>query len=317
MPKTILLAFTIATGFLFSVANCRSRQLDRITFASGERERLVLLHVPKIVQDGQLGRVPLFLVLHGGGGTARGAVRMTRSRFNRMADKTGFVVAYPEGIDRSWNDGRRSDHSTAARENIDDVGFLRETIARLVRDYSVDPARVFATGMSNGGFMSLRLACELAGTVRAVAPVTAQLSEDLARTCRPRVPVDLLIINGTDDPIVPYAGGEVSLFKKKRGRVLSTDATITRFRMFNRCHGDGRTRPIPDRDQNDATRAFRVDYDCPTPGRVRLIRVQGGGHTWPGGRAFFPERTVGRLSRDLDASGAIHDFFLNLDGPRE
>lgn len=301
-------AFSIFLPFLFVAC---AGGLQKLDFAQDGRERKVLLHVPALARDANR-RPPLILVLHGGGGTARGMVRQTRGSFNRMADKVGYLVAYPEGVDRSWNDGRRDPISTAHREQIDDAGFLKNVIARLVRDYNADPNRVFATGLSNGGFMSLRLACDSSGVLRGAVAVTAQLTEVLARDCRPPRPLALMLINGADDELVPFAGGEVRVFGKGRGRILSTAATLERFRTINRCGPAGATAALPDGDPDDGTRLYRTDWSCPAPGRLSLIRVEGGGHAWPGGRQYLPVRLVGRASRDADAAVLISDFFLGL-----
>ena len=127
---------------------------------------------------------PLIFVLHGGGGSASSMELLTRGAFNRIADREGAIVVYPEGVDRHWNDGRDLPE-TAARENIDDVGFILALIEEVARQYSLDRGRIFSTGISNGGFMSMRLACDAAETFAAVAPVTAVLSEKLGAAVRP------------------------------------------------------------------------------------------------------------------------------------
>ena len=199
---------------VFTLVACRRASQVRLTerdetlsLHHADRERSFILHRPTAAASGTAR--PLLIVMHGGGGDARGIIDITRGRFNELADAENFYVVYPQGVDKSWNDGRVDVRSTAHKENIDDVGFLKQMIETIAANHTIDRTRVFATGISNGGFMSYRLACELSGTVRAVAPVTAQLSKDLLPDCKPNQPVGVLMINGTLDPLVPYDGGTV------------------------------------------------------------------------------------------------------------
>ena len=135
-------------------------------------EREFILYQPPPAQA-HSGLRPLLLVLHGGGGTHRGMIRLTNGRFHTLADRDGFFVVYPQGIDKSWNDGRRGKVSGAHRKGIDDAGFLRALIEDLIAQYPVDPEHIFATGISNGGLMSFKLGCSLPGTIRAIATFAA------------------------------------------------------------------------------------------------------------------------------------------------
>src|SRR6187200_2649693 len=143
----------------------------------------------------------LVVNLHGAGMT--GTEQAALTNYNGVADQYGFVVAYPDGIDFSWADGRGA--SVPDRQGVDDVGFLVALVDRLSRDYGIPPGRVFATGMSAGGFMATRLACDRADVFSAVAPVAATLGSGVA--CNPSRPVSMLAFSGTADPVVPFAGG--------------------------------------------------------------------------------------------------------------
>jgi polyhydroxybutyrate depolymerase len=249
---------------------------------------------------------PLIFVLHGGGGSASNMELLTRGAFNRIADREGAIVVYPEGVDRHWNDGRDLPE-TAARENIDDVGFILALIEEVARQYSLDRGRIYATGISNGGFMSMRLACDAAGTFAAVAPVTAVLSEKLGARCAPTRPVAIMIINGTEDPLVPWTGGMVKVLGVSRGAVWSADRTFERWLELDGCRprGDG---ALTDNDPADKTAVVVHRERCRDNVEVRLYEVRGGGHTWPGGVAYASERLVGRVSREFDASQEIWTF---------
>ena len=254
---------------------------------------------------------PLVFALHGGGGTGRRLNQsITQGTLTAAAAKRGIVLVFPEGINRQWQDGRTG--MLKANKSHDDVGFVSRIIDYMVHNYGIDPRRVYATGISNGGFMSVRLALDLSEKIAAIAPVTAQMS--IAHDGRtPKMPISIMIVNGTDDPLVPYEGGHVRLFKfgRSRGEILSTADTIAYFRRHNDCGQTPEKRKLPDSDPQDKTRVVIETY---APGRqqteVILVKVIGGGHTWPGGRQYLPPWLVGAVCRDINASDMILDFFL-------
>ena len=170
---------------------------------SGDRERTYRLFVPPAYDPRT--PAPLVFVLHGGGGSGEVVARQTR--FDREAESGGFIAVYPDGVvgadgARNWADGRPG--LCVERNGVDDVGFLTDLIDVVAAAYSVDPARVYATGISNGAFMSYRLACERAERIAAIAPVAGTLT---VAPCAPSRPVSVLHIHGTADRYVPLAGG--------------------------------------------------------------------------------------------------------------
>ncbi|MGC9472171.1 MAG: alpha/beta hydrolase family esterase [Bacteroidales bacterium] len=272
------------------------------------RERTFLVYEPASWNKNE--PLALLYCLHGGGGTDRGMISLTNGRFNELAEQYGFLVVYPQGVDRGWNDGREGDHSTAASENIDDVGFFRTLSQELKKKYPVNEERVFTCGISNGGFMSNRLACELPELVSGAALVTATMGKEYASMCRPAAGVDILLINGTDDPLVPWEGGPVRVLGRKRGEVLSTPEAVRRWVEINGCDAVPVIEHIPDRDPGDGTTVVRHRYPHPEgTHEVVLLEVRGGGHTWPGGRQYLGERLIGKTSRDINACDMIWEFF--------
>lgn len=253
---------------------------------------------------------PLVLALHGGGGEGRRFDRSaTGGTLTRAADRRGVVLVFPEGIDRRWSDGRMEHLENG--ETHDDVGFISAVIDRMTEEYGIDALRIYATGISNGGFMSIRLAMDLSARLAAVAPVTAQLSKALEGR-EPAHPISIMIVNGTEDRLVPFEGGHVRLFGfgRSRGEILSTEATIERFVRSNECPDAPRTTTLPDREP-DGTVVETTRYaGCGEGSEIALVKVVGGGHTWPGGYQYLPPRLVGKVSRDVNASEMILDFFL-------
>ena len=256
--------------------------------------RSYLLHLPPSHRPGE--PMPLLLVFHGGGGTASNIVEHTA--LSAAATPRGYAVLYPDGVNGYWSDGR------AARAGADDVGFVRLLLDSLRRELPVDSRRIFATGISNGAGMAFRLACDLPGTFAAIAPVAGALPAELEHRCAAAAPVSLLMFQGTHDRLMPYDGGALTL---RRGRVLPATTTA---RVFARLDGCAETPVVaaePDT-VTDGTRVRRSTYPGCRDGRdVVLFTIEGGGHTWPGGPPVG--RSVGRVTRDLDANRVILDFF--------
>jgi polyhydroxybutyrate depolymerase len=294
---------------------CRNRQGDceRCVVRQMEHRGLSRSYILYEPERRPAGPVPLIIVMHGGGGTASGMIRMTRKRFNVLADREGLLVVYPEGFDRHWNDFRVDANDRAHNENVDDVGFISALIDLLVREKGADPRRVFATGISNGGFMSYRLACQLSDKIRAIAPVTAAMPVNPRGECAPGRPVPVLIMNGTKDPLVPYNGGEIRLLGVSRGFAKSTGETVNIWVKQNACSEKSSTVSLPDKSPEDDSTVEKTVY--PSTGGipcVTLYTIRGGGHTWPGGQQYLGKRLVGTANRDISGCDEIWDFFRQV-----
>ena len=274
----------------------------------GGYERTYNVHLPSAINH--TPALPLVIVLHGGGGTGAGMQSLTRGGMNALADREGFVVVYPDGIEKQWNDGRKLDQARAMRENIDDVGFLAALIDHLAQTMNIDRRRVYATGISNGGMMSQRLACDLGDKIAAIGVVAASLSEDLSVLCKPTKPVSVLLIPGTHDPLVPWQGGEIGFANNRRGKTLSVSDTVAFWTTRNNCPTSPVVALEPDMDPKDGTRVRKETYaPCREASEVVLYAIEGGGHTWPNGRQYLPEQIVGKTSRDVDANTILWEFF--------
>jgi polyhydroxybutyrate depolymerase len=271
-----------------------------------------LIHIPLSYDINK--SVPLLIALHGGGGTGRNMETLTSGGFDRIANIKGFVVVYPDGIEKYWNDGRSIEETRywVQRKNIDDVGFISALIDHLVNKMNIDPKRVYVTGMSNGAIMSYRLACELSGKIAAIAPVAGNIPQYLLLSCSPSRPVSVLAINGVDDPLVPFAGGDVTgpYGLKKLGKVLSAPESIKVWVKNNECLETPVITYEPDMKPQDGTRVRKEAYtNGKNNSEVILYAIEGGGHTWPGGYQYLGEKIVGKTSRDINADEVIWDFF--------
>lgn len=296
-----------------SAAACAGTRVtpEEHTLGWGGAERRYLVYAPETLGAGPH---PVVLVFHGGGeapavgADSDGAESMGRyTGMNQKAEEGRFLVVYPAARTNNWNDGRNFQGAADQADNVDDVGFVNALLDDLATHKSVDPARVYATGISNGAMFSHRLACQLSQRIAAIAPVAGAMPENLAASCSPPGHVPVLSIHGTHDGFVPMDGGDVTapMTRQKRGRVLSTESTWRLWAAHNGCSdsvdivSQNRT---PDRTSVE-TMTVR---GCPDDGPVTVMLVQGGGHTWPGAR-WFPY--LGAVTKEFHAEDVIWGFF--------
>ncbi|HMP72374.1 MAG TPA: PHB depolymerase family esterase [Kiritimatiellia bacterium] len=270
--------------------------------------RFVEIYAPPSYRPGV--PTPLVFNFHGGGGSPDSARRTTG--FNDLADQHGFLVAYPAGSSAddpekrlTWNVLVSQTFATSAGK--DDLGFIRALLDDLPQLFTVDPRRIYATGMSQGGMLCYRIACDpdLSARFAAIAPVAAVMTVD-PDACNPARFVSILHIHGADDEFVPFAGGVGPKLRRldpvERPPVMDT----LRFWID---HNDISATPLQERSAGEARlTAFGPEG---TQGEVRLWNVGNAGHTWPGGESLLPAIVLGRTSNDINASELIWDFFRN------
>lgn len=303
---SLLCAILSVFGLQNAIASQETGSARSIMFAG--LERTYRIHIPASYDKANPG--PLLIVLHGGGGTGEGMVKLTRGGFNRLSDKEGFIVVYPDGFEKHWNDGRENVSYRTHREKIDDVGFIAALIDVLAKQYKLDTKRVYSTGISNGAMMSFRLDCELSEKIAAIAPVAGAMPENLPARCSPSRPVPVLMISNTEDRLVPWEGGDIRFGRKTFGRTLSVPETVKYWVNHNQCSSSPSISMEPDRDPKDGTRVRKELYsECRESSEVVLYAVEGGGHTWPGGDQYLPQWIIGKTNRDIDANEVIWDFF--------
>ena len=268
---------------------------DRLlTLTSGAFARDSLLHVPPSY-DPAAGAM-LVLNFHGFG--SNGPEQVLLTGMNPVADARGFLVAYPDGLGNGWNAG---DCCTEAQPSgVDDVQFVRDLLALVESQYCVDPRRVYATGFSNGGFMTHRLGCAMADTFAAIAPISGVLG--IPRdTCRPSRPVPVLDMHGTADPVVPYDGGPaLKLLPPIQFR--SVDTTVSFWRSADSCLG------APDVVYAKGDATCVLWSDCGGGADVEQCTLSGDGHQWPGSSVVVPG--LGNVSTSIDATAAIAAWFF-------
>ena len=272
--------------------------------------RSYFLHVPEKLPAGKAA--PLVIVFHGSGDTGLGIESMTK--FSELADREGFIAAYPNAVAHNWNDGRESTRILSQFNNVDDVAFVDAMITGIAKAHTLDTGRIFATGFSNGGIFAQYLGAQLSMRLAAIAPVSGGIAEPFAPKFKPASPVSVFIIHGTKDPMVPHPGGDVDY--GGYGRIIPTDETMRLWTTFCGCAKTPTTGELPDTDPDDKC---RVKWSRWSKGQketeVLLYAVEGGGHTWPGGPQFMPVSIIGHVCRDFDATEAIWDFFKKHPKP--
>ena len=278
---TLLLFFT--SSLLFA------QQTQSITINSGGIDRDFFLYVPDIYDANT--PAPLVFCFHGYGSSA--SVNLSYTGFRAVADTAGFILIHPQGtLDATgtphWNVGW-------GLSSVDDVGFTQDMIDYVDNNYNLNSERVYSTGMSNGGFMSYVLACELSNEIAAIASVTGSMSPPTASGCSPSHPTPVLQIHGTDDPTVPYEG---AIFAQ------GIDDVLAYWIGYNNCDLSPSQTPIPDINSGDGTTVDHFVYGNGTNGTtVELFKVYNGGHDWPGAFGNY----------DISSNIEIWKFFSRYD----
>ena len=277
------------TAFLsaFCFAAFASLNETNGTIVSSGTTRQYLLYVPKTYDRSK--PAPLVISLHPA--ATWPAAEMEISRWNDLADEQGFIVVYPSGseVPRVWPMGQRSLGT--------DVKFISDLIDKLEAAYNIDPNRIYADGMSNGGGMAFALSCELPNRIAALGAVAA--AQEQPWNCRDSKPVPTVAFHGTADKFAPYQGGPSPFAPNPFANILDWTAHVA---QRNQCKGD----PI---DTRISPSVRRLAYtNCAQNAGVILYTVEGGGHTWPGGRPL-PESMVGLTTREINATKLMWAFF--------
>ena len=265
---------------------------------------------------------PLLILLTPSGQTIEQLRAITRYRFEELAEKAGVILLYAEGWtpddNPEWNDCISTTRLPAHEENIDDLGFLIGLLGETSTTWNINPKRVYSMGLSDGGAMTYRLATEYPDLFAAGAIVIMQQAHPENSHCTaPKGPIPLLIMNGTEDPLVPFQGGIIDVFGLRQvGRVHSMDGTVNHWRNVN---GVGQeVQPIvttfPDIDPDDGSTVTRKTWYGPDDNDVVVYEIRGGGHTLPQGTFGLPgDWILGPTNRDINGSEHIWDFLMSKE----
>jgi polyhydroxybutyrate depolymerase len=272
----------------------------------GGDARFYNIHVPKSYKPGS--KVPLVMVLHGGGGSPDAA--RTTSGFDKLADENNFITIYPAGTGERGGDSRLSwnilkSGTFATQQNKDDLGFIRAVLKDVQSRFSIDEKRIYATGISQGGMMCYRFACDpdLSGRIAAIAPVAAVMTVD-PKDCRPSREMPIIHFHGLKDEFIPFDGGVGAKLKRIDNVPRPGVPETVNFWTAKNNLGD---KP---RDRGSRGLAGFQDFGKDgQAGEFILWKLEDGGHTWPGGDSGLPEFFIGKVNRDISASEIIWKFF--------
>ncbi len=274
--------------FLFSLAHAQNYIQE--TFLHDGLQREYLIYVPNSYNISKT--CPLVLNLHGYGSNAN--QQSIYADFRTLAERDTFIIVCPNGTNdlsgsRHWN----ADNGTI----VDDIGFLSNLIDYLLSQYNIDASKVYSTGMSNGGFMSYKLACDLSNKIAKIASVTGSMNLVQYNNCFPGTDIPIMQIHGTSDLTVPYNGSTFS---------VSINDLIAFWINNNQCNTTAEIYNFPNTNTSDNSSASRYIYYKGTEESVILIKVEGGGHTWPGS---IDVPAFGNTCKDFNASEEIWEFF--------
>jgi polyhydroxybutyrate depolymerase len=320
------------------LAASASAQETKETITVDSLDRTYTIHLPKGYDEKQ--HYPVVLLLHGVNQEADDMERLTR--FNELADKDSIIAVYPNALHGRWNFGvheptqqyvqrgpyrrrwpgpgypppppRNPEGGQRRREAppapADDIEFFNKLLDKIANKYSVDQSRVYATGLSDGGFMATKVGCAMADRIAAVGPVAAAMPKTMV--CLPARPIPVLMINGTDDPIVKYDGASA-----KPGRIatISVEDSAKEFAKLNHCSEKPSHSKVRAHEKGGKDTEIATFEGCQQNASVVLYSVKGGGNAWPGGQQYEVEKQIGKTSNDLDANEVLWSFFVTKKLP--
>jgi polyhydroxybutyrate depolymerase len=332
---TRVAAICLATLF-FACAASAQETTERITVYDVDRTYTVRL--PRGYDPAQ--KHPVVILLHGMNQEAADMERLTR--FDDLADKSSIIAVYPSALDGRWNVGVRAPQQEPIRSPMgrggrrggfgfpsggggypggsqgqrrgeqqnqpalpDDIAFLNQMLDQMATKYSVDTARVYATGLSEGGFMAVKVGCSMAERIAAIAFVGAAMPKTMV--CLPSRPIAVVMINGTSDPVVPHGGGTEHNLQLP---VVSVEDSAKAWARINRCAEKPTQTKLAAHEKGGMETKVETYDGCQQDAQVVSYSVKGGGNTWPGGEQYEVEKQVGKTSQDLNANETLWNFFV-------
>ena len=279
----------------------KSQEVIESSILHNDLTRSYILYIP----DSYSETTTTSLVLNLHGYTSNAGQQMIYSNFYPIADEEGFILVHPEGtVDDNGFQFWNSNGTSQLISEVDDINFLSALIDTIVSEYNINTDRVYSMGMSNGGFMSYELACQLSDKIAAIASVTGSMNQSQITSCNPERPIPVMQIHGTSDPTVLYDGNPL-------WGITSVDDVISYWVDFNDCNIEPIVNYVEDINTFDLCTTEHYLYENGANGSsVELYKVINGGHTWPG--ALIP--LVGNnTNQDFDASEKIWEFFNKYD----
>jgi polyhydroxybutyrate depolymerase len=292
------------------VTTCKAQNIIRTIYVDG-LQRNYIIHLPPSFSV--LQKLPILFALHGGGGTAKGAV--DAYNLEPLADKNNFIIVYPDAVNKAWNIPGMASRVKRLDTTVNDLHFMNTLLDTMIVNYKADSAKVFCTGISRGAMFSYYLADAMNARITAIAAICGGISQTQSKAYTLKNPLPVLIINGTADPLVKYTGGYGTLNKRNKGDedadMLPAEDLVQKIVLLDHCNTAPQTISLPDTDANDGCTETEYIYDGNNV-KVDFIKIENGGHTWPGGSQYMPKFLIGRLCRDFSASQKVFDFFMSV-----
>lgn len=307
MIQRVMKIFCLAIALLSELV-CQLAIADqvRMDLQHDGDSRFYNLYIPTSYREDR--QLPLVIVLHGRSGNGQRMADLTR--FNSRADRHGFVVAYPEGIDNQWN---YLHGISGFKAQPNDSDFLLELADAIRERYRIDTKRIYIAGISNGGFMAQRLACYAPGKFAAFASVAAGGFAAMPLDCNNNSPTSMIYVHGTADNKVPWQGMGIKDAEGNRQLVTMSIANSVKFWAdHNHCGPDVASSEIQPAGESPGTQVkIFTSSGCNEGSEVVLYAVIGGGHNWPGAPDIIPPAIAGQVNMDFHASDVIWSFFKN------
>ncbi len=312
------------SGWAATQPPCGSPGAFRDCPVPGWQDRPYAVYLPTSVDTNEM--TPVVLMFHGGSGNAESGIdtscpqgdRTHPACLHQVAEREGFAVVYPNGTEVPDKPGRREFNAgggggewqcvggSACEKDVDDIGYVTALLDDLERWLHVDRDAVFGTGLSNGAAFCHRLACELSDRIAAIAPVGGANQHAAVEPCSPPEPVAVLHVHGSADPCWTYEESASTCLGVSIDKRVGAEPSTNDWAARNGCIVDATTTEEADTD-DDGIYTVRMAWSaCTAP--VRLLHIEGGGHTYPNGRQYLPVKLVGATSRDW-GSERIWAFF--------
>lgn len=281
---------TCCISILFLCMNQVSKA-QTCTLMFDSTEVTYIVHLPKGYVNTRT--YPLVVNFHGLGSKA--TKHQKYCKMDKVADKEGFIVVYPQSYHIGWNAGLGFVSYT---HGVDDIAFLNAMLDTLESTYSIDETRIYTAGVSLGGTFNYRIACEMSNRIAAIASVSGLMSDSTYANCDTKRTIPILHIHGTSDHIMKYNGME---------QANGAEDGVKLWAYRNQCEKPD-TIEIPNRKKTDFSKVLFIRYsNCANGSQVWFYKIKHGGHTWPGGAEIF--KLMGRRNQDINGSQAIWDFF--------
>lgn len=336
-----LIAPAVSLAFLFATASPARAQDPQEAVDVDNVTRSFVVHLPKFYDKAK--KYPVVLLLHPIDADGDDMARLTH--FNETSDANNFIAVYPNALARRWDIGSQQQTEQRQRrgggygrggggwpgggwpggggqrrsggqggnggngrerpQSSNDLAFIDRVLDKVEFEYSVEPTRVYAVGLSEGGLMDFRLGCLMSERIAAIATVGAELPEPLSKACLPSHSIPLMMVNGTADPVFHYKGGDD---RQLRITTLSAEASAKTWAKLSNCDEKSKHSEVPPMVSGDKQIHVEEFAACQQDGRVILYSLEGAGNTWPRGEQYEPESKVGKVSNDFETNGSIWKF---------